>query len=775
MNGMNNRLLLTLFVCFGILIAPELRSEHIIGGDLEYRCLGNHQYEIRLTLRRDCFSSGAAFDDPAYVGFFDASATSIINSVGRSGILDMKLRTTDTLNEILQARCGFVGGDVCVHKTIYIDTIFLPERSGGYLVAYQRCCRNSTIANILDPGQTGSTFTVFISEESLKLCNNSPQLNDYPPIYICADNPVDLDLHATDLEGDSIVYEMCLPFAGATEIMPRPTRPVTPFGEVIWSAAYSTDNMIGGNPFLHIESNNGRMIGHTTPDIAQYLVSYCVKEYRHGQLLSLMRREFQFNVRACQSKPEADFNVEVNNCKDSIEVKCFDLSKDKYSTIQSKKWKVTSSFGTLQSSVSNPLFVFPGSGSAEIKLIVESAIGCLDSITKTINFKPVVFIPKSDSIRICKGDTTRLTGSTDPNLSHLWEPAISLSCSNCPDPLAFPSSSTTYTLTLKDQNCEKKYFIPVDVLNCSADSCEVIVRQKCLPAGTVELRAVDFRNNLIVPKYRKHDLVWLVIPGPGANLITINNQNPVIVPANSRVKLISKLYSWPSGVPKTIEFAEICLRESILVADPQCAGPCDNFDFILSSCEDDYDVENGLNFPLALCRSICLDPCTYIIAVFEQNGNVVNASDYDIRWSTGATGNHVTLMGAYYNNLTVTVKKGDCVWYGKYIKSCKDAHRMVGQSDVTTRGSVSVESEHCESGIIRLNASTLQFYKPNGLSGTVMVYDGLGSEIFRKSISKVSDHYEINIADIMALYPLGHYFVRWSVEGQTDKSMLLGK
>ena len=457
MNGMNNRLLLTLFVCFGILIAPELRS---------YRCLGNHQYEIRLTLRRDCFSSGAAFDDPAYVGFFDASATSIINSVGRSGILDMKLRTTDTLNEILQARCGFVGGDVCVHK----------------------------IANILDPGQTGSTFTVFISEESLKLCNNSPQLNDYPPIYICADNPVDLDLHATDLEGDSIVYEMCLPFAGATEIMPRPTRPVTPFGEVIWSAAYSTDNMIGGNPFLHIESNNGRMIGHTTPDIAQYLVSYCVKEYRHGQLLSLMRREFQFNVRACQSKPEADFNVEVNNCKDSIEVKCFDLSKDKYSTIQSKKWKVTSSFGTLQSSVSNPLFVFPGSGSAEIKLIVESAIGCLDSITKTINFKPVVFIPKSDSIRICKGDTTRLTGSTDPNLSHLWEPAISLSCSNCPDPLAFPSSSTTYTLTLKDQNCEKKYFIPVDVLNCSADSCEVIVRQKCLPAGTVELRAVDFRN-----------------------------------------------------------------------------------------------------------------------------------------------------------------------------------------------------------------------------------------------------------------------------------------
>jgi len=62
-----------------------------------------------------------------------------------------------------------------------------------------------------------------------------------------------------------------------------------------------------------------------------------------------------------------------------------------------------------------------------------------------------------------------------------------------------------------------------------------------------------------------------------------------------------------------------------------------------------------------------------------------------------------------------------------------------------------------------------------GIDFKVKADDGLGSEIFRKSISKVSDIYEVNIADIMASYPLGHYFVRWSVEGQTDKAMLLGR
>ncbi|MCC7027825.1 MAG: hypothetical protein IT265_12760, partial [Saprospiraceae bacterium] len=48
----------------------DARATHIVGGDMAYRCLGNNDYEITLTLRRDCIngSQQAPFDDPANVG-----------------------------------------------------------------------------------------------------------------------------------------------------------------------------------------------------------------------------------------------------------------------------------------------------------------------------------------------------------------------------------------------------------------------------------------------------------------------------------------------------------------------------------------------------------------------------------------------------------------------------------------------------------------------------------------------------------------------------------
>ncbi|MBK7693908.1 MAG: hypothetical protein IPI30_06205 [Saprospiraceae bacterium] len=34
----------------------HLEATHIVGGDMTYRCLGNNQYEISLTVRRDCLN-----------------------------------------------------------------------------------------------------------------------------------------------------------------------------------------------------------------------------------------------------------------------------------------------------------------------------------------------------------------------------------------------------------------------------------------------------------------------------------------------------------------------------------------------------------------------------------------------------------------------------------------------------------------------------------------------------------------------------------------------
>lgn len=64
---------------------------------------------------------------------------------------------------------------------------------------------------------------------------------------------------------------------------------------------------------------------------------------------------------------------------------------------------------------------------------------------------------------------------------------------------------------------------------------------------------------------------------------------------------------------------------------------CEDFSFVLSSCDDDYDFDLNLNFPFQYCKSICDNSCDYIIGIFDLNGNLVDPNSYNIKWSTGET------------------------------------------------------------------------------------------------------------------------------------------
>ncbi|MDQ3017582.1 MAG: hypothetical protein M3R25_12800, partial [Bacteroidota bacterium] len=215
-------------LCTILFFAPQdVQASHIVGGDLTYRCLGNNMYLIRLTVRRDCFfgDPDAFFDDPASIGFYDGVSGQFLSFLGTSGLL-IPYNTTDTLNETLISDCSVVSGDVCVHTTTYVSTIFLPFRATGYTMAYQRCCRNITLNNIEDPTDTGMTLIADLSALAQQECNSSPQFGDYAPIYTCVNKPILYDHSADDPEGDSLVYSLCTPYSGATETSPRPQPPV---------------------------------------------------------------------------------------------------------------------------------------------------------------------------------------------------------------------------------------------------------------------------------------------------------------------------------------------------------------------------------------------------------------------------------------------------------------------------------------------------------------------------------------------------------------------
>ena len=365
------------------LFRSDVNATHIVGGDLTYRCLGNNMYEIRLTVRRDCFlgAPDAQFDDPAVVGFFDGQSFQLLEFIGFSGQLFMDYNADDTLNQVLISDCSVVSGDVCVHQTTYVDTIFLPFRASGYIMSYQRCCRNSSLTNVLNPLGTGMTLVAELSGNAQTECNSSPQFGDYPPIYICVNKEINFSHAAEDVEGDSLVYSLCTPYSGATIQNPKPQPPAAPpYNPIVYRAPYSLANLLGGTP-LAIDPNTGVITG-TPNSIGQFVVGICVTAYKNGVMTGTTRRDFQYNVRQCRDVPVAEFSAPELDCEDlTVVFSNQSMLADEY------KWYFNwDNYPNTDSSTSvNPTYTYPQNGFYNVALIVnDSNEFCFDTIIHQI-------------------------------------------------------------------------------------------------------------------------------------------------------------------------------------------------------------------------------------------------------------------------------------------------------------------------------------------------------------------------------------------------------
>lgn len=347
-----------------------LNASHIIGGEITYRCLGNNQYELTISIFRDCFygAADAPFDNPASVGIFDNNTNELLREIRIPFMGD------DTLRSFLFDPCYVVPPTVCVHTTTYRDTVELLPRAGGYHIAYQRCCRNQTINNILIPDRTGATYSIIITEEALTSCNNSPVFKEWPPIFICLGTTINYDHSAIDADGDSLVYRLCTPYAGASFGVPKPQPPSPPpYDTVRWiTPTYNLQNLLGSGDPLRIDLNTGLLQGR--PDLqGQFVVGVCIEEYRDGQLLSMTRRDFQYNVGIC-GQITAAFQAPSVQC-DNRTVTFDNRSQFSFDF----KWIFDYPNGTDTSRLFEPTYTYPDTGLYTVALIAEPGSSCADT------------------------------------------------------------------------------------------------------------------------------------------------------------------------------------------------------------------------------------------------------------------------------------------------------------------------------------------------------------------------------------------------------------
>ena len=306
---------LTFLASFILFVSAPLWAAHIIGGEITYVCNGNGSYKFTMKIYRDCNGGGAPFDSgpgapfPGTVTIFAGSSNVPLNTIQLSAPV-----ITNILPN-LSNPCLIAPPNVCVEEGIYTFYLDLPQSPESYHIVYQRCCRNNSISNLISPGETGATYWMELTAKAQQVCNSSPTYNDFPPIVICAGEPINYDHSAYDAEGDQLVYELCSPFRGGgtdqndpfspTGVAPDPDMPPGYSPVTFQGPLYSWSNPLIGAPPLSINSSTGFITGIPTVQ-GQFVVGVCVKEYRNGELLSITRRDFQFNVAECDPTVVAD-------------------------------------------------------------------------------------------------------------------------------------------------------------------------------------------------------------------------------------------------------------------------------------------------------------------------------------------------------------------------------------------------------------------------------------------------------------------------------------
>ncbi len=390
-----------LIVVFALCFTQNTYAAHIVGGEITYECLGDNNYRFTLNIYRDCFSGGAQFDS-----FNQNTIRGTVSIYDRNALIDNINLASPEIRNIPPSNddpCLEIPPDICVERGVYQFTRQLPASSNTYTITYSRCCRNGSITNIFNPGDTGATYTIDISPTAQNSCNNSPTYSNFPEIIICAGEPLSFDHSATDVDGDQLVYSFCSPFTGGGNnglggflgVAPNPDAP-PPYIDVNFRAPNFTANSpIGGDPVVRIDPTTGLITG--TPIVrGQFVVGVCVEEFRNGELLSTVRRDFQFNVEFCDPFVSADIledeflgdgNFAINLCGNRE----FQFDNQSSGEVSDFKWEFD--FGPQGIQTFNewePLVTFPDTGQFVGALILNAEAACGDTANIIVNVFPEI-------------------------------------------------------------------------------------------------------------------------------------------------------------------------------------------------------------------------------------------------------------------------------------------------------------------------------------------------------------------------------------------------
>ena len=657
-----------IFILFLFLIVgAKSFATHIVGGFTSYRYISGNTYELTLKVFRDCNSNVTTLldGDPnntnvtyASIGLFEVNGTSfsLVNELQLTNPVITNITTNNN-------PCLTVPAGVCVEQGVYTTTFTVPDPTKSYVLAYERCCRNASISNLVAPvGDWGAAYVANIPPTNI-FHNSSPTFNNFPPPFICKDAPLNFNHSASDIDGDSLVYSLCTPFNGGDRTNPAPQPPNNPpYGNVAFAPPFSTTDPLGGVP-LAIDPTTGLLTG--TPNaLGQYVVGICVSEYRNGVLIGTYLRDFQFNVSNCNVPipnipylagsydPATGYGVYKSSCNSTIIT--FNSGITAYNPPPTSipltyHWDFGVTTATDDTAnILNPNFFYPDTGTYIATLIATkqvNGIGCSDTARALVLVYPTLTCDFS-FVNVCNDSAVHFTdlsvSTASPITAWKWTFGDG-STSTQQNPIKKYTNAGTYTVKLEVTNkvgCveTKTYTVttyPVPVPNftinpiCIYDSIQITStttgtitnyqwsfgngQTSTLPTNTVSYNSAGVKPiELIVvsDKGCRDTVLKQLTVNP---LPTISLTSDTIICPNTSVQLYSSggtSYSW---TPKSLlndstlanPIATMGSTPTTFIVNVKDANGCKNKDSVLVSLFPQPVIDAGVD------TSVCYNPGSY--------------------------------------------------------------------------------------------------------------------------------------------------------------------
>ena len=264
------KLLLSFLILFAF--ASNSFASHVMGADITYTCLGGNQYQVTLTLYRDCFGTTVGTTP---------QTVDIASSCGNVAASLDWVSTTDVSQVCSSSSTTCNGGTLPgTEQYVFTGIVTLPP-CNDWVMSWSLCCRNAGITSLTTP-DSWSVYVETTLNNVLAPCNNSPQFLSIPTPYLCSNQLTIYNHGAADADGDSLYYQFTTPLNASSD----------PIG---FAAGYSQANPIITSAGMNLNPETGEMC--FTPTQAQIcVVAVIIYEYRNNVLIGTYIREMQVVV-----------------------------------------------------------------------------------------------------------------------------------------------------------------------------------------------------------------------------------------------------------------------------------------------------------------------------------------------------------------------------------------------------------------------------------------------------------------------------------------------